>query len=60
MVCFGREKLYGMPRVTISSFGSEIDREKTTVYEISIAFTEFQSDTQRESYDDFTKVTSLR
>ena len=31
MGCFSRENLYIVPHVTISSFGSKIDREKTTV-----------------------------
>ena len=38
MDCFRRLHLYGIPRVTVSSFASEIDREKTTYCEISTTF----------------------
>ena len=49
-----------MPRVTVSSFGSEIDRAQIKYCALFVDFTEFQFDTQRESYDEFTKVTSFR
>ena len=35
MDCFRKAYLYGVPRVTISSFGSEIDRAHTTVCALS-------------------------
>ena len=38
MDCFSKAHLYGMPRVTVSSFGSKIDREKITDYAISATF----------------------
>ena len=47
MECFSRAHLYGMPRVTVSSFGSEINIEKTkfcvlfvTFYRIPIRYSE--------------------
>ena len=40
MDCFSRAHLYDMPRVTVSSFGSKIDREKRTDCEISTDFYE--------------------
>ena len=60
MDCFSRAHLYGVPRVTVSLFGSEIDRVKIAAVHSLPLFIEFQSDTQRESYVKFTKVTSLR
>ena len=38
MDCFSRVHLYGMPCVIVSSFGSEIDREKSTECSISATF----------------------
>ena len=38
MDCFSRANLYDVPRVTVSSFGSEIDRNKCTGCEISSNF----------------------
>ena len=58
---FSRANLYNLPRIIGSSFGSEIDIKKTTVcvlmetfYRIPIRCSE------RESYDDFPKVTYFR
>ena len=38
MDCFKSAHLYGMPHVTISSFGYEIDREKIIDYALSLNF----------------------
>ena len=57
---FSRENFYGMPCVTVSSFGSEFDTEEIKVREVVATFIEFQSDAQREIYDNFPTVTSLR
>ena len=38
MDCFSRAHLYGMQRVAVSSFGSEIDREKIKYYVLSTNF----------------------
>ena len=38
MDCFNIANLYRMPRVIVSSFGYEIDREKTTVCALSTTF----------------------
>ena len=35
MDCFSRAHLYGVPCITVSSFGSKIDREKRTDYALS-------------------------
>ena len=40
MDCFSRVNLYDVPRVTVSSFGFEIDREKITDCALSITFYE--------------------
>ena len=38
MDCFSRAHLYDVPRVTVSSFISEIDREKSTEFSLSANF----------------------
>ena len=57
---FNRENLYDMPRVTISTLGSETDTQQTTIGLLLSLFTKFESDAPRESYDNFPKVSSLR
>ena len=42
MDCFSRANLYGVPRVTVSSFSSEIDRSQTKFCSISITFYRIQ------------------
>ena len=42
MDCFSRVNLYGVPRVIVFSFGSEIDRAKTTVRALSSNFYRIQ------------------
>ena len=48
-----------MPRVTVSIFGSKKCIQETTIHPLSVPSYEFQSDPQRESYDDFPQVTCL-
>ena len=38
MDCFSRSHLYGVPRVTVSSFASKLDRTETTDYALSATF----------------------
>ena len=38
MDCFSRAHLYDMPHVTVSSFGSKIDIQKTKICALSITF----------------------
>ena len=56
---FSRANLYDVPRVTVSTFGSEKFIQETTLCHFSVLLTKFQSDPQRESYDDFPQVTCL-
>ena len=57
---FSTANLYDFPRVTVSSFSSEIDSQETKVRLIATNFKTLQSDAQRESYEDFPTITSLR
>ena len=51
--------MYDVPRVTVSTFASENQVQETTVRPFLYLLTKFQSDPQRESYDDFPQVTCL-
>ena len=58
---FSRANLYGMPHVTGSSFGFEIDTQETEVRVITTIFYRITIRcSERESDDDFPKITSLR
>ena len=58
---FSRAHLYNVPCVTVSSFGYEIDTKKTKSHALSATFYKIPIQySERESYDNFPKVTSLR